>query len=189
VEEADETTIWKLKKYMDAGTPTSLYIPMINETAASEDVKAEIFRETFFPPPPAADLSDIEETVYPESVPPPPRITLSQVDTAIEKLAAKKAPRPDEIPNLVLKKCYNEIKNHLLLAQESFEIGYFPKIFKETKTHVLRKPKKSDYTKPNAYRPIALENTIGKVLESIMAKTISYLTEEHELLPANHFGG
>jgi len=34
-----------------------------------------------------------------------------------------------------------------------------------------------------------LENTIGKVLESIMAETISYLTEEYQLLPATHFGG
>src|SRR5579859_1041882 len=34
VKEADETTIWKLKMYMDS-TPTSSYIPTINETATS----------------------------------------------------------------------------------------------------------------------------------------------------------
>jgi hypothetical protein len=189
VKEADEKTIWKLKKYMDS-TPISSYIPTINETAASNDEKAEIFKSTFFPPPPPADLSDIEGANYPEPVPSPPRITLSQVETAIEKLAAKKAPGPDEIPNLVLKKCYNEIKEHvLLLAQESLETGHFPTIFKESNTLILRKPKKPDYSKPNAYRPIALECTIGKVLESIIAETISYLTETYELLPANHFGG
>jgi ribonuclease HI len=190
VKEADEKTIWKLKKYIDSDTPTSSYIPTINSTAPSNDEKAEIFRATFFPPPPPADLSDIDGTDYPEPVPSPPRITSAQVDAAIEKLAAKKAPGPDEIPNLILKKCYNEIKDHLLrLAQESFETCHFPTIFKESKTLVLRKPTKPDYTKPNAYRPIALECTIGKVLESIMAETISYLTEEYDLLPANHFGG
>ena len=111
----------------------------------------------------------------------PPRVTQSQVKTAIEKLSPKKAPGPDEIPNLILQKCYEEIKDHiLLLAQESFETSHFPTNFKESTTLVLRKPKRPDYTKPNAYRPIALENTIGKVL---------YLTETHELLPANHFGG
>jgi len=189
VVEADEKTIWKLKKYMDS-TPMSSYIPMINETAASNDEKAEIFKLTFFPPPPLADLSDIEGTNCPETVPSPPRITVSQVETAIEKLTAKKAPGLDEIPNLILKKCYNEIKEHLLLlAQESYETGHFPTIFKESTTLILRKPKKPDYSKPNAYRPIALECTIGKVLESIMAETISYLTEKHELLPATHFGG
>src|SRR5438046_4878495 len=56
-------------------------------------------------------------------------------------------------------------------------------------TIVLRKPGNPDYTKPNAYRPIALENTLGKVFESIMADIISYLTETHELLPAQHYGG
>jgi len=189
VKEADEKMIWKVKKYMDS-TPMSSYILAINEMTASNDEKVEIFQSTFFPPPPLVDLSDIEATDYPEPVPSPPRITLSQVEMAIEKLSPKKAPGPDEIPNVVLKKCYNEIKEHLLLlAQESLETGHFPTIFKESTTLVLRKPKKPDYSKPNAYRPIALECTIGKVLESIMAETISYLTENHELLPANHFGG
>ena len=54
---------------------------------------------------------------------------------------------------------------------------------------ILRKPNKLDYTKPNAYRPIALENTIGKLIESIITKLLSYLIETHELLPPNHFGG
>src|SRR5579859_7734998 len=190
VKEADEKTIWKLKKYMDSDTPTSSYIATLNETVTSNDEKAEIFKSMFFPPPPPADLSDIEGADYPEAVPIPPCITLPQVETAIEKLAPKKAQGPDEIPNLVLKKCYNELKEHLLLlAQESFEAGHFPTIFKESTTLVLRKPKKPNYTKPNAYRPITLECTIGKVFESIMAETISYLTETYELLPACHFGG
>ena len=189
VKEADEKMIWKLKKYMDS-IPMSSYIPMINEMTASNDEKVEIFKSTFFPPPSSADLSDIEAADYPESVSSPSRIILAQVETAIEKLASKKAPGSDEIPNLVLKKCFNEIKEHLLLlAQESLETDHFPMIFKESTTLILRKSKKPDYSKSNAYRSIALECTIGKVLESIMAETISYLTENHELLPANHFGG
>ena len=50
-------------------------------------------------------------------------------------------------------------------------------------------PGKPDYTIGKAYRPIALENTLGKVLESVMADIISYLTETHELLSAQQFGG
>ena len=189
VKEADPTTIWKVKKYVDT-TPTSPYIPTLNGGATSNKQKAEIFKSTFFPQPPPADLSDIKTATYPTPVQAPPRITRSQLKTAIEKLSPRKAPGPDEIPNLVLQKCYEEIEDYLLrLAQESFEACHFPTIFKESMTLVLRKPKKPDYTKPNAYRPIALESTIGKVLESIMAETISYLTETHELLPPNHFGG
>src|SRR5579859_6839990 len=120
----------------------------------------------------------------------PPQITASQLRSAVEKLSPKKAPGPDEIPNRVLKQCFEELKDHLLLlAQESFEIGHFPTIFKESTTLVLQKPRKPDYTRPNAYRPIALECTIGKVLESITAEMISYLIEAHGLLPPTHFGG
>ena len=54
---------------------------------------------------------------------------------------------------------------------------------------ILRKPNKPNYTKPNAYRPIALESTLGKVLESIVADHISYLCETFNLLPKHHFGG
>jgi hypothetical protein len=44
-----------------------------------------------------------------------------------------------------------------------------------------------NYTKSNAYQPIALESTIGKVPESVMAKHISYLCETFNLLPKLHF--
>ena len=54
---------------------------------------------------------------------------------------------------------------------------------------MLRKPNKPDYTKVKAYRPVALECTLGKVMESIITEIISYLTETHELLPAQHYGG
>jgi hypothetical protein len=74
--------------------------------------------------------------------------------------------------------------------QASLDIGYFPRTFKETTTIVLQKPGKPDYTVPKAYRPIiALENRIGKVFESIMAETISYLTETHDLLPSEKAHG
>jgi len=73
--------------------------------------------------------------------------------------------------------------------QASLNLGYFPKAFKETTTVVLRKPGKPDYTKSKAYRPIALENTIGKIFESVIGDVLSYLIETHGLLPKEHFGG
>src|SRR5436190_7584096 len=92
--------------------------------------------------------------------------------------------------NRVLKRTLPIIEHHLqTLMQASINLGHFPKSFKHTTTIVLRKPGKSDYTNAKAYRPIALENTLGKVMESVMADIISYLTETHELLPAQHYGG
>src|SRR6266496_6577802 len=107
---------------------------------------------------------------------------MKQLQDTINKLPPNKASGPDEISNKVLKKCFQTLQHHmLLLAQASFLTRHFPKRFKETTTAVLRKSRKPDYTKPNAYQPIMLENTLGKVLESIIAELISYLTETHEL--------
>ena len=52
----------------------------------------------------------------------------------------------------------------------------------------LRKPGKSDYTDPAAYRPIALLNTLGKVLESIVATRLKDLAERNNLLPESQYG-
>ncbi len=53
---------------------------------------------------------------------------------------------------------------------------------------VLRKPGKPDYTTPNAYRPISLLNTLGKLLESVMARRLTYYAERYNLLPDTQFG-
>ena len=82
------------------------------------------------------------------------------------------------------------LQHHILeLAQQSITTDHFPQSYKETITLILRKPNKPNYTKPNAYRPIALENTIGKVLESIMTEHISYLCEIFKLIPKHHIDG
>ena len=52
---------------------------------------------------------------------------------------------------------------------------------------ILRKSNKSDYIKVKAYRSIALENIIDKIMENIIAKIINYLTEIHELLSSYHY--
>jgi hypothetical protein len=191
VTEANERTIWTIKKYM-ANTPAPTYIPTLNDTATSNDQKTTALQEALFPPPPPADLSDITDATseYPDAVYCPSTVTLQQVENAVMKLAPDKAPGPDEITNRVLKANFKSIQLHLrALAQASFNACHFPTAFKNTITVVLRKPCKPDYTKPKAYRPIALENTLGKVLESIMADLFSYIIETHGLLPPHHYGG
>ena len=179
-----------LSKVSSQYTPTNTYIPTLEGEATTSNQKTNILSKTFFPSPPPADLSDIPNASYPDPVSTNLDITDIQVKRAIERLAPNKAPGPDEIPNHILKRCLSALQPHILtLAQQSLKTGHFPQPFKETITLVLRKPNKPNYTKPNAYRPIALESTIGKILESIMADHISYLCETFNLLPKHHFGG
>ena len=56
-------------------------------------------------------------------------------------------------------------------------------------TVALRKPGKANYNAPKSYCPIALYNTMGKLLTAIVTEDMVHLAEKHHLLPANHFGG
>jgi len=189
VNKADGKTIYQVKKYI-TNIPTPTFIPTLNTNAATNEEKVNTLRKAFFPKPPPADLKDIRRAKYPKEVPYKHQVTIRQIRNAVEKLAPEKAPRPDEIANIVIQKTLPLIEQHLqALMQASIDLGHFPKPFKQTNTVVLRKPGKPDYTVTKAYRPIALENTLGKVLESVMADIISYLTETYELLPAHHYGG
>src|SRR5204863_9763860 len=110
-----------------------------------------------------------------------PQVTIRSTHNADKKPASEKATRPHEIDNIVIKKTLALTEQHLrALMQASIDLGHFPKPFKQTNMVVLRKPGKPDYTITKAYRPIALENTLGKVLESVMVDTISYLMETYE---------
>ena len=55
-------------------------------------------------------------------------------------------------------------------------------------TVVLRKEGKADYSIPGSYRPIALENTLSKILEKVIADRMADTAEEHALLPQSQMG-
>jgi hypothetical protein len=64
-----------------------------------------------------------------------------------------------------------------------FALGTLPSRFRESITIALRKEGKKDYSLPGSYRPIALENTLTKVVEKIIANRLSLAAEQHALLP------
>jgi hypothetical protein len=68
------------------------------------------------------------------------------------------------------------------LALVYIRIGYNPREFRTTIIVVLRKPRKSNYLDLAAYRLITLLNTLGKVIEAIIARRLSRLVEKHKLL-------
>ena len=109
----------------------------------------------------------------------------------IKYLRSKKAPGPDQIPNEVLKLVACEICSHLeQMFNDSPTLGHYPSHFKEFIIVILRKHGGNrDYTSPKSYRPISLLNTIGKIMEAILATRISFMATTHNLLPTTHFGG
>jgi hypothetical protein len=72
------------------------------------------------------------------------------------------------------------------IFNSSIELGYCLKHFRNSITVILRKLGKENYTNGKSYCSIALLNTIGKILNSIIAQRISYIAETYELLPKTH---
>ena len=54
---------------------------------------------------------------------------------------------------------------------------------------MLRKPNKKDPFSPRSYRPITLEETLGKLLEKMIANRLQFLANTRGWLPPNQFGG
>jgi hypothetical protein len=102
----------------------------------------------------------------------------------INALPNRKAPGPDIIPNEALKALTDVIAPELAVTiTRLFEKGELPAILKESTTVVLRKEKKKDYSLPSSYRPIALENTIAKVIKKIIATRMTAEAEARHLIP------
>jgi hypothetical protein len=188
----DDRGLWKLSKWArnrSTGPATTPTLESQGQSMRTPEAKAAAFRETFFPRPPPADLSDIETFLYPEGLPFPP-VTVEEVRHAIKRAPADKAPGDDGIPNRVLHWVLPVIDIYLTnLFNACLHAGYNPRHFQVSVTTVLRKPGKSKYTEPKAFRPVALLNTIGKALESVVAQRLSYAVERFRLLPKNHLGG
>jgi hypothetical protein len=68
------------------------------------------------------------------------------------------------------------------------DLSYHPTAFCHCNTVPLKKSGKSDNSVTRAWRPIALLDTLGKVLESVIAQQILTLSEEHSFLPAQNMG-
>ncbi len=181
---------WAMRRGEKAATTTPvLRNPSTNENFPDAEGKSQLLKETFFPTPPEADLQDIEGATYEDQII-LPAITEEEVHRTILAVPPMKAPGPDGIINKILQLISPQITPHLTrVFNQSLQLGYCPLHFRESSTVVLRKPGKDDYTVPKAYRPIALLNTIGKIMDAVIAKRISYITEKHQLLPRTHIGG
>jgi len=148
-----------------------------------------VLAKGFFPPKPAESMVKTS-TKYPKQCQGGVKITADQIQKQLQKLKPYKAPGPDGILDVVLTKCADLLTNRLLNIYDTmFERKLMYKLWKTFTTVVLRKPGKPRYDAPKAYRPIALLNTLWKVLTAIVVGQLTFIMEKHQLLPANHFGG
>jgi hypothetical protein len=187
--------LWRLVKWAKTrGNQAPMITPAIRhpetqQEATDPKVKADVFRKAFFPAPPEADLDDIRDAQYDDQID-MPQITEKEIRDAIRAASPLKTPGPDGIANKALQAGTAQLATHLTrIFNQSLHLGYCPAHFRESTTVVLRKPGKDNYTAPKSYRPIALMNTMGKIMDAVIARRLSYLAETHHVLPPTHIGG
>ena len=198
LEKASDPDLWTANKYLAAAAsdggrtriPTLRVSRNGQDTAASSNQeKSRMLAEAFFPKKPTA-MPTSDHLEYPQPICGTHKISKEQIRRQLKRLKPYKAPGPDGIPNIVLMKCADLLVDRLWYIYSAIlerELCYDP--WKQFTTVVLRKPGKPRYDVPKAYRPIALLNTMGKLLTAIVTEQLTYYTEKHSLLPPNHFGG
>ena len=117
-----------------------------------------------------------------------PEIHVSQ--SGIEKLHKglnpHKAAGPDKFKPIVLQTLHKELAPILqLIYQRSLDSGKLPSIWKEANVSPIFK--KGDKSDPANYRPISLTCVLCKVLEHVVASSISrHFTEQNILFDLQH---
>ena len=87
------------------------------------------------------------------------------------------------ILNKALKTCRLLIVLWLVdVAKVYFTIGYYLRLGRVIMMFILYKEGKADYLFLGSYRPIALENTLSKILEKVIVDHIVDMAEEYALL-------
>ncbi|GAA6058001.1 hypothetical protein NBRC10513_007309 [Rhodotorula toruloides] len=139
--------------------------------------------------PPEPDAGAPGATSTPTTMP-WPELHECEVSSAIMQARPFAACGPDDVPNHILQLLLPRLVPHLVpLYRASLALGHLPHTWRDASCVVLRKPKKSDYRDPKAYRLIAFERCIAKALERIVAAHLAHLAESYELLSRLHFGG
>jgi hypothetical protein len=104
-------------------------------------------------------------------------VTENEVENIINKLKGKSSARFDEIPEFLVKRCSNYIKEPLThIFNISLSLGIFPDLMKKAKIRPLFK--KGDKLDIQNYRPIAVLTVFSKMLEKIMYnRLLSFLNK------------
>ncbi|KDQ05610.1 hypothetical protein BOTBODRAFT_81231, partial [Botryobasidium botryosum FD-172 SS1] len=93
-------------------------------------------------------------------------VTKQEVEDAIKSTSNQKAPGPSGLSNGVVKLVWQFASRELYcIVAASIHHHSLPRQWKQCVVAVIPKPGKPDYSKPRAYRPIALLEAISKIVE------------------------
>ena len=109
------------------------------------------------------------------------KVDISGMEKLLKNLETKKASGPDQLSNIVLKECYNELApiiSHLF--QLSLDNGTLPEDWRNE--NISPTFKKGDRHTAANYRPVSLTCVFCKMLEHIICRHIMGHLEQYNIL-------
>lgn len=110
----------------------------------------------------------------------PPEITESEMKTALHGTSPYKARGIDDSQPCIVRCILDVIYDGLLKIYNALlRLSYYPAVWKVALILVLRNPNRTEYSAVTAYRPKSLLPVVGKVLERIRTKRLSFHPERN----------
>ena len=112
--------------------------------------------------------------------------------STIHKCVNTSTPGPDRMSwrhwKFIIKNddCLSKIIN---IANACINLGYWPKYFKISTTVIISKLNKTSYDNPKAFHPIVLLNTLGKLIEKVIAERIQFTVVSNDFIHLSQLGG
>ena len=110
---------------------------------------------------------------------------------AISKCSDSLVPGPDKLTWRYLKfiikddSCLTNIVN---IADACINLGHWPKYFKISFTIIIPKPNKPSYDQLKVFCPIVLLNTIGKLIEKVVADRLQFTVASNNFIHLSQLG-
>ena len=81
------------------------------------------------------------------------------------------------------------LSNIINIANACINLGHWPRYFKISTTVVIPKPNKPLYNNLKAFYPIVLLNTLGKLIEKVIAKQLQFTVASNNFIHPSQLGG
>ncbi|KAI5116306.1 hypothetical protein M0805_004040 [Coniferiporia weirii] len=139
----------------------------------------------------AIDAAPTNRLPWPPSPPPgTPPLLLTELTEALSDTSNLSALGPLGIGYCPLKWVVAAFPEEVLtLFNDCLRLGHHPECWRVAKVIMLWKLNKKDPFSPRSYCPITLKETLGKLLEKMIANRLQFLANTKDWLPPNQYGG
>ncbi|KAE8228212.1 hypothetical protein CF326_g6866, partial [Tilletia indica] len=152
--------------------------------------KAEALRKALLPPPAPADLPQIDLHLPHDKTVAEEPLAAPEVETALFEQDPNKAAGPDGVSFLTLRRLWPVAKDSIVtLLGTGLKLGWHPRVFRQATLVALKKAGNRDPAQPRSYRLVSLLPCLGKVLEKIVARRLSFYAQKYGWIPPEQFGG